>query len=391
VTGAQTIEDRLGRPTRALIDLEAFERNFLLACRLGGEERQVMAVVKADAYGHGAVELAGEAQRLGASSLGVATIGEARQLREAGLTLPVVIMSEITPAAAAEAVRLECVPVVYTLALAETLEKEAGKAGRQLPVHLKIDTGMGRVGALPADAPALAAKIEGLPHLLLEGVMTHLSDADRPEKDKTERQLGEFFRVADLLEGKFPSIRYRHVSNSALLMRGEAAGNLTRPGIMLYGSPPVPGFPGAEGLKPVMKLVTAVAYLKRVPSGYPLSYGETFVTERESLVATLPVGYADGYVRALSNRAEVLVRGRRVPQVGTICMDLCLVDVTDVPGVKEGDEVVLIGSQGNEMISAEEVAGLLGTISYEVYCNVSRRVPRIHYRGEEGIVKAVDS
>jgi alanine racemase len=167
-------------------------------------------------------------------------------------------------------------------------------------------------------------------------------------------------------------------------MRGEATGDLTRPGIMLYGSPPAPGFPGAENLRPVMRFLTGLVFLKKVPPGTPLSYGGTHVTRRESLIATLPVGYADGYARRLSNRVEILVRGRRVPQVGTICMDMCLADVTDVPGVAVGDEAVLMGRQGEEEITCGELAALLDTITYEITCAVSDRVPRIHSGGEAG-------
>jgi alanine racemase len=173
-------------------------------------------------------------------------------------------------------------------------------------------------------------------------------------------------------------VRWHHIANSALLLLGEPAGTLVRPGLMLYGSSPAPGLPHAGELRPVMSLATAVAFLKRVPAGTPLSYGGTFTTRRESLIATLPVGYADGYRRAFSNRASVLVRGRRAPVVGTVCMDLCLADVTGIPGVALGDEVILLGSQGEERITAEELAAHAGTISYEIFCGVGPRVPRVY-------------
>ena len=192
------------------------------------------------------------------------------------------------------------------------------------------------------------------------------------------RQLREFARTCARLKKNVRGLRFFHIANSALLMRDEVIGNLTRPGIMLYGSPPAPGFPGEERLRQVMRLVTEIAFLKKVPAGTPLSYGGTFVTERKSLIATLPIGYADGYTRRLSNRVDVLVRGRRAPQVGTICMDMCLVDVTGIPGVSTGEEAVLLGSQGEECISAEEIACLTKTISYEIYCAVGRRVPRVY-------------
>lgn len=373
-----------GRPTRAEIDLGAFQSNLRFAARLGGDRREVMAVVKADAYGHGAVPLAGAALRGGASSLGVATLEEARRLRGAGIGAPIHILSEVLPDAAAEVVALGCTQILYTLELAEALERAAAAAGTRVPIHLKIDTGMGRVGVDPAAAVAIASRLRQMPHLLLEGVLSHLAEADLLDRDTTLRQVGEFADLCRRLERNSPELRCRHIANSALLMRGEATGDLTRPGIMLYGSPPAPGFPGAENLRPVMRFLTGLVFLKKVPPGTPLSYGGTHVTRRESLIATLPVGYADGYARRLSNRVEILVRGRRVPQVGTICMDMCLADVTDVPGVAVGDEAVLMGRQGEEEITCGELAALLDTITYEITCAVSDRVPRIHFGGEAG-------
>lgn len=372
---------RVGRPTHVEIDLEAFAGNLDLARRLGGPEREVLAVVKAEAYGHGAVEISREAGRRGASALGVATAEEARQLREAGLAFPIVILSEVPVSQAAEVVSCGCTQVLYTLPLAEALEKEARRAKIRVPVHLKLDTGMGRVGVSPAEATEFATRIREYPHLTLEGVMSHLSEADHLDSKTTSRQLGEFARACDTLESSFPGVRFRHIANSALLMRKQAVGNLTRPGIMLYGSPPAPDFPMSGELTPVMRFVTAVTFLKTVPAGTPLSYWGTFVTSRKSLIATLPVGYADGYPRSLSNRTEILIGGQRAPQVGNICMDMLLVDVTDVAGVKVGDEAVLIGRQGREQIPAEELAAKLETISYEIYCSIGHRVPRHYHRG----------
>jgi alanine racemase len=243
---------------------------------------------------------------------------------------------------------------------------------------------MGRVGISPSEAPLLAARIGKMPNLILEGLLSHLAEADRLDSGRTFRQLKEFAGLCRKMRAGHRDLRFCHVANSALLMRGETIGNLTRPGIMLYGAPPAPGFPYSPRLRPVMRFVTAVAFLKKVPPGTPLSYGGTFRTTRESLIATLPVGYADGYSRGLSNRSEVLVRGRRAPQAGTVCMDLCLADVSDVPGVQVGDEVVLLGRQGEEEISADELAGHLDTISYEIFCGVSHRVPRFYLSAPTG-------
>jgi alanine racemase len=364
-----------GRPTRARIDLEALAHNVRLAVRLAGPERRVLAVVKADAYGHGAVRAARAALAAGAGKLGVATPGEVRSLRAAGIDAPVLLLSEVEPGRAEEVARLGCSLTLYTLAFAEALEREAQRSGRRVHVHLKVDTGMGRIGIAPADVLPFVARLRDLPHLVLDGVMTHPSEAERPASPVTARQIAEFRAVCGAVEAIAGPVRWRHMANSALLMLGDPPGNLVRPGIMLYGSPPAPDFPHAGELRPVMRLVTAVAFLKRVPAGTPLSYGGTFVTRRESLIATLPIGYADGYRRAFSNRASVLVRGRRAPLVGAVCMDLCLTDVTGVPGVAVGDEVVLLGSQGGEGV---------GTISYEIFCGIGPRVPRVPSGGPVG-------
>jgi alanine racemase len=374
----------VGRPTAARVDLDALEHNVRLAVRLAGPGRRVLAVVKANAYGHGAAAVARAALRAGAAKLGVATLGEARQLRDAGIDAPVLLLSEPAPAAADEVVRLGCAATLYTLALAEALEAAAARAGRPVGAHVKIDTGMGRVGLEPAEALPFVARVRQLRHVVVEGLMTHLAEAEREDGDATARQLDAFAGVCAAIEAMGGPVRWRHAANSALLLRGAPPGNLVRPGLMLYGAPPAPGLPHAGELRPVLTLATAIAFLKRVPAGTPLSYNGTFVTARESLVATLPVGYADGYRRALSNRGAVLVRGRRAPVVGTVCMDLCLADVTDVPGAAVGDEVVLIGRQGAQAVTADEVAALAGTISYEVFCGVGPRVPRVHSGGPGG-------
>ncbi len=378
-----------GRPTRALIDLEALAHNVCLAVRLAGPERRVLAVVKADAYGHGAVPAALAALAAGAAKLGVATPGEVRALRSAGIEAPVLLLSEVSPDRAGEMTRLGCSLTLYTLAFAEALEREAQRAGRRVAVHLKVDTGMGRLGIAPADALPFVARLRDFPHLVLEGLMTHPSEAEQRESAVTRGQIATFEAVCGAVEAIAGSLRWRHIANSALLLPGEPPGNLVRPGLMLYGASPAPGLPHAGELRPVMSFTTAVAFLKRVPAGTPLSYGGTFTTRRESLIATLPVGYADGYRRAFSNRASVLVRGRRAAVVGTVCMDLCLVDVTGIPGIAVGDEVVLLGSQGEERITAGELAAHAGTISYEIFCGIGPRVPRVFCGGPAECAAAV--
>lgn len=373
-----------GRPTFARIDLDALAHNVGIALRLAGPERQVLAVVKADAYGHGAIRVSRTALAAGAAMLGVATPGEVRALRAAGIEAPVLLLSECDPERAGEMARLGCALTAYTPAFAEALEREAAREGRRVMIHLKVDTGMGRLGVAPAEVLPFVAWLRNLPHLVLAGIMTHASEAELPDSVVTARQAESFRTVCAAVESLSGPPRWRHMANSALLMLGEPEGNLVRPGIMLYGASPAPGLPHAGELRPVMSLATAVAFLKRVPAGTLLSYGGTFATARESLIATLPIGYADGYRRAFSNRASVLVRGRRAPVVGTVCMDLCLIDVTGVPGVRVGDEVVLLGSQGTERICADELAALAGTISYEILCGVGPRVPRLCAGGDAG-------
>lgn len=380
MTSAPSPEPGPGRPTRAEIDTDAFRSNLSLAGRLAGR-RDVMAVIKADAYGHGAVTMARAARREGAAMLGVATVAEADGIAAEAADTPVIILSEVVPSEVFEVVRLGCRQVVYTRELADALDGAGRAMGRKVPVHLKVDTGMGRVGVEPAGAAALAAYMEGLAGIDLEGFMTHLPEADNRDSGRTEGQVAEFLRLAGEVQSRAPGIRHLHCANSALIMDGKAAGSLVRPGIMLYGAPPAPDWEGGDALRPVMCFTTAVTFLKSVPTGSPLSYGGTFVTGRPSRIATLPVGYADGYPRLLSNNTEVLIRGRRAPQVGRICMDMTLVDVTDIPGAAVGDEVVLMGSQGGETVSADELAGKTGTISYEIFCNVSSRVPRVIAHG----------
>jgi alanine racemase len=381
VTPGSTEPPHAGRPTCARIDLDAVAHNVRLAVRLAGPDRRVLAVVKADAYGHGAVRVARAALAAGALKLGVATPGEVRSLRAAGIGAPLLLLSEVAPDRAAEMTRLGCSLTLYTLAYAEALEREAQREGRRVAVHLKVDTGMGRLGISPADALPFVARLCDFPHLVLEGVMSHPSEAERRDSPVTAGQVATFRAVCGAVAAIAGSVRWRHIANSALVLLGDPAGNLVRPGIMLYGSAAAPDLPCAGELRPAMCLATAVAFLKRVPAGTPLGYGGTFTARRESLIATLPIGYADGYRRAFSNCASVLVGGRRAPVVGTVCMDLCLVDVTGIPGVAVGDEVVLLGGQGDERISAEELAAHAETISYEIYCGIGPRVPRVYSGG----------
>jgi alanine racemase len=366
------------RPTAALIDLDALTHNFREVHRRA-QRRKILAVVKAQAYGHGAVRIAKHLLGLGADILGVALLEEGRELREAGIDAPILVMGAVVPSQAKALVGLRLTPVVYTPAVARALSNAAIALKTQIPVHVKIDTGMGRVGIAPEAAAAFVQELLDLEGIIVQGLMTHFADADLRDKQFAFKQMSRFETLLKELDAKGVAIPLRHAANSAALLDyQQALFTMVRPGLMLYGYNPLEEKPAGVDLLPVLSLVTRIAFFKKVPAGIPISYGRTFVTKRESLIATIPIGYADGYSRGLSNKAEALVRGVRASVAGRVCMDMCMLDVTDVPGVCEGDEVVLIGKQGNERITADDIAVKTGTIAYEVLCDIGSRVPRVY-------------
>ena len=362
------------RPTAALIDLEALSHNYgEVTSRIGG--RKVLAVVKAQAYGHGAVAVSRKLVELGVDMLGVALVEEGLELRSAGITTPVLVMGPVRREQAGVIVKARLTPVVFTTQMAEALAQAA--AGKRVPVHVKVDTGMGRIGLPPEDAVSFIRDVAAMPGLTVEGIMTHFADADLKDKQFASAQLDRFEHLVRSLDAAGIPVPLRHAANSAAVLEYDRALlTMVRPGLMLYGYDPLERRGGSD-LRPVLSLVTGIAYLKKVPAGVPISYGRTFVTKRESVIATVPIGYADGYSRGLSNRGEALVRGRRVPVVGRVCMDMTMLDVTEVTGVADGDEVALIGGQGQERITADDLAERTGTIAYEVLCGIGARVPRI--------------
>jgi alanine racemase len=366
------------RPTTAVISLDALEHNYHEVVRSTGG-RRVLAVVKAGAYGHGAVEVSRRLLTLGADTLGIALVEEGRELRDAGIDAPILVMGATFPEQADTMVSLKLTPMVYSLSGAQALAEAARKRGVVINVHVKIDTGMGRIGIAPEDAPELIAAFQKLGTISVQGLMTHFADADLRDKEFASRQMDRFEGLLKALEAKNIQVPERHAANSAAVLAFRRAFfTLVRPGLMLYGYNPLEEVSGEVDLLPVLSLVTRIAFIKKVRAGTPVSYGRTFTTKRESIIATLPIGYADGYGRGLSNTGEALVRGVRVPVVGRVCMDMCMIDVTDVPAVRENDEVVLIGSQGEEKITADDIAAKTGTIAYEVLCGISSRVPRIY-------------
>lgn len=366
------------RPTAAVINLGALEHNFNEVVRRAAG-RKILAVVKAQAYGHGAVAVSRRLLGLGASMLAVALVEEGMELRRAGIDAPILVMGALFPEQAETLAALRLTPVVFTMDTARALSRAAQKVKTTVSVHVKIDTGMGRIGIAPEEAPEFVTLLRRLSGIDVQGLMTHFADADLREKEFASQQMGRFGALVRKLSESGIPVPLIHAANSAAVLDyQQALFTMVRPGLMLYGYNPFETGATQVDLLPVLSLVTRIAFLKKVATGIPISYGRTFVTQRESLIATLPIGYADGFSRGLSNKGEVLVRGRSAPVVGRICMDMCMVDVTEVSGVTEGDDVVLIGSQGGGRITAEDIAAKSGTIPYEVLCGIGSRVPRIY-------------
>jgi alanine racemase len=371
------------RPVWAEIDLTAISHNIGVLRRLARPGALFMAVVKANAYGHGAIPVAQEAIAAGADRLGVATIEEAVQLAQAGITVPIQILSEI-PADTADLCAALDHGFILTVCRRETataLSKSAVASGKIAKTHVKVDTGMNRLGisADPTDAVEFVKDLLALPSLDVEGIFTHFATADDPESDFSRTQLTRFTKVLDALgeQGICPPVR--HAANSAAIIDfPESHLDMVRAGIAVYGLNPSAAFAGRADLKPSLSLKTKVTFVKDVPAGEGISYGLTYMTVRPGKIATLPLGYADGYSRMLSNKTAVLINGTRAPNVGTICMDQFMVDVSDIQGVEPGAETVLIGQQGQARITADDIAAALGTINYEVVCLIGARVPRVY-------------
>ena len=371
-----------GRPTVAEIDLKAMASNYRQIRKKIPRGTNILGVVKADAYGHGALPISLELERLGVQYLGVAISDEGIELRRGGVKAPILILAGIfTSEEVGRLLTYDLTPVVFEKASLQRLSKAAERSRKKVKVHIKVDTGLGRLG-VPVDLwPDFVRELKQFPWIETEGILSHFSMTDEDGGVFSRNQWAKFQKAVSVAEEMGVRFKYLHMANSGNLTAFPAySGNLVRPGIMLYGSYPSPRFRDRIKLQPVMTLKTCIHFLKAVSPGTRVSYGGTFVTKRESLIATLPIGYADGYHCHLANQGEVLVRGKRAPVVGKVCMDLIMVDVTHVPGVSPGDEVILMGKQGKERITVEEIAEKVRTIPYEVLCSVGKRVPRI-YRG----------
>jgi alanine racemase len=378
----QVIRMRPDRPTWVEIDLSAIGANCRQIKQLIGPNVELLASLKADAYGHGALRVAQTVLHNGASRLGVATLSEAAPLRQAGITAPILIFGYLPPWQMREAVRLGVTVTIYSLEAVQALSQAAQSLGREVTAHLKIDSGMGRLGMRTEDRQSIlrvAAEAHSLPGVKLEGIFTHFACADSADQTHCRLQLARFKQTLEALEeaGLCPPLI--HAANSAAtLALPEAHFGMVRVGTALYGLHPSDDVCLPEGFQPALSFKTQIAQVKDIPAGECISYGCTFVTPTAMRIAVIPVGYADGFRRAPSNWGEVLVRGRRAPLVGRVCMDQSMIDVSHIPGVTTGDEVVLIGQQGEETLTAEAVAARLGTINYEVVSEILARVPRVN-------------
>ena len=373
-----------GRPTFCFIDLGALRWNFRQIKERVGPTVKILAMIKANAYGHGAPAVAQALAAEGCDAFGVATLEEGVELRQAGIRTAILILAGVYPEQVDQFLQNTLTPVLHELETLRKLDVALQDRGTTLKIHLEVDTGMGRIGFLAAEIDSWLPELSKFKNLKLEGVFSHFSEAENSNEPYSAAQLQNFFLVVDRLRQADLLLPLVHMAKSAAVITVPASHfAMVRPGLMLYGIYPSPDLAKEIVLKPVLTWKTRIIQLKRLSKGCSIGYGRTFVTGRESLIATLPVGYADGYARVLSNCAAVLVRGHRAPVVGKISMDLTTIDVTDIRGVQQGDEVVLLGRQGDAVISADEVAAWSNTISYEILTSIGARVPRIHYSSKE--------
>lgn len=370
------------RPTWAEVDLNLLEANLQALRRWVTQRVRIIAVIKADAYGHGAVPVARRLERAGVDALAVAIVEEGLVLRDAGVRSSLLVLNGFWPGQEEQIVRNSLIPVVFQADKIDLLDRAAVRMQRHVLFHLKINSGMSRLGVDWDEARLLLEKASRTSWARCDGILTHLSSAEDAESPSTEIQLQRFEEVVLKAEQLKMGIAWRHAANSASLLNFRQSWfDGVRTGLALYGVNPLPAPLSKVALAPVLSLKTSVLQMRIVRRGQSIGYGDAYTTQRDSLIATLPVGYADGLMRALSNCGPVLVRERRTPIVGKISMDLTLIDVTDVPLVSEGDEVVLIGRQGAEEIRVEDLARLAQTIPYEILSRIGPRVPRV-YLGE---------
>jgi len=367
------------RPTRAEINLTTLQTNLKNIRHQLSVKTQVMGIVKANAYGHGLVEISKSLVDFGVEYLGVGFLEEGIELRTNGITSPILVLGGVLGNQVEKFLAFDFEITVSSLELAQRINDEVAKTnGRKARVHLKIDTGMERLGIHSEHAVEFAEKVARLPKLDVVGIFSHFASSEK-DKSFTQFQLQQFISVLEQLEKKKIEIPFKHIANSGAILNGsDSYFNLIRPGILLYGIYPSKEVAKTISVMPILSLKSKIVYLKEVVANKSISYGRTYFTKRTSRIATIPIGYGDGYFRTLSNNVDVLVNGKRFPSVGTICMDQMMLDVTDGENIHVGDDVTLIGKNGNEEIFVEELAMKIGTNSYEVLTNISTRVPRIY-------------
>lgn len=368
------------RPTWVEINLKHLAGNFRAVKKWAGKNVSVMGIVKADAYGHGATQVARTLQKESIDFFAVASLDEAMEIHRAGIRKPVLILGYTPPEYMKEVIRYNFHHMIFDISSAQHLNRAARQMNRAANVHIKIDTGMGRLGVFPEEAPAFIQKIKSMPFLRMEGISTHFAAADG-DGHYTKKQLAAFHSVLRNLKQENISVPFVHASNSAGLINfKDACFNMVRPGILLYGLSPLSGnknYPFT--VQPVLSLKTRIISLKSFPARSRISYGGRYSTRTHGeKICVVPIGYADGYLRALSNRSRMIVRGKKVPVIGKICMDFTLLNVTHVRGVKIHDEVTVIGRSGKTSVTVNELAAIAKTINYEITCLIGKRVPRVY-------------
>lgn len=368
------------RPVWAEINLDAIAHNVREIRRITSAQAKIMAIVKADGYGHGAEMVARTALENGAERLGVAILNEGLALRQCGIEAPILILGYTPEEEASLLVENDLTQTVFSLSLAQAISEAAVKLGKKAKIHLKLDTGMGRIGIVPEEVIDFVQNLFSLPNLEVEGMFTHFAVADEIDKTYTEEQFSKFMEAVKSLEQAGIRLPIYHVCNSAATIDlSHMHLDMVRPGIILYGLYPSPNVKKERiVLRPAMSLKAKVGQVKKVVKGSSVSYGRRYVAENERVIATLPLGYADGLTRLLFAKGRALIQGQRVPLVGRVCMDQCMVDVSHLTNLKAGETAVLMGCQGEECIPVEEIAEQIGTINYEVVCMLSKRVPRVY-------------
>lgn len=373
------------RPVWVEINLDNIKFNIEQVKSRVSDETLVMAVVKADAYGHGAIPVAKAAVEAGADRLAVAIPEEGIELREAGFEIPIHVLGEVLPEQVPLLVKYNLISTISKFKTAAKLERISAKFETRQKVHIKVDTGMGRIGVLPENAVKFTKKVNEFSHLEIEGLFTHFAKADEKDKEYTKQQWKKFNNVIKNLEAAGIEIPIKHCANSATIIDlSEMELDMVREGIMLYGLWPSAEVDQEFQLRPALSWKARIVYLKELEEGHGISYGATYITPHRVQIATIPLGYADGYFRALSNKGDVLINGKRAPISGRICMDQFMVAVTKISNVNIGDEVVLIGQQGDKEITAMELANLTDTINYEIVSKITKRVPRVYSAKENG-------